>query len=131
MARNPGIINTTQDAITDVARSGFEGARSIAGSAADTAAGVANSAALAVTGATLNAVRGARRLVGPAQSQGKEGEEEGGEGDVRRQAPPGKGEKDCAAEEEIRAGSVWGARIAVFCVVIATSLQHTGRHARA
>jgi len=33
MAKNPGIISTTQDAITDVARTGIEGARSIAGSA--------------------------------------------------------------------------------------------------
>ena len=49
MAKNPGIISTTQDAITDVARSGFEGARSIAGIAADTAADAANSAAKAVT----------------------------------------------------------------------------------
>ena len=43
MAKNRGIITTTQDAITDVARTGIEGARSIAGSAADTAAGAANS----------------------------------------------------------------------------------------
>ena len=69
MARNRGIINTTQDAITDVARTGIQGARSIAGSAADTAAGAANSAAKAVTGATLTAVRGARRLVGPAKKR--------------------------------------------------------------
>ena len=34
MAKNRGIITTTQDAITDVARTGIEGARSIAGSAA-------------------------------------------------------------------------------------------------
>ena len=64
-----GIITTTQDAITGVARTGIQGARSIAGSAADTAAGAANSAAKAVTGAALNAVRGARRLVGPAKKR--------------------------------------------------------------
>ena len=45
MAKNRGIITTTQDAISDVARTGVEGARSIAGSAVGTAAGAANSAA--------------------------------------------------------------------------------------
>jgi hypothetical protein len=69
MAKNRGIITTTQDAITDVARTGIEGARSIAGSAADTAAGAANSAAKVVTGAALTAVRGARRFVGPAKKR--------------------------------------------------------------
>jgi hypothetical protein len=49
MAKNPGIISTTQDAITGVASAGIEGARSIAGSAVDTAAGAATSAAKAVT----------------------------------------------------------------------------------
>ena len=47
MAKNRGIISTTQDAITDAA----------------------NSAAKAVTGAALTAVRGARRIVGPAKKR--------------------------------------------------------------
>jgi hypothetical protein len=69
MAKNRGIITTAQDAISDVARTGVAGARSIAGSAVDTAAGAANSAAKAVTGAARTAVRGARRLVGPARKR--------------------------------------------------------------
>jgi hypothetical protein len=55
MAKN-GIVTTTQHAITDVARTGIEGARAIAGSAVD-------AAALAATGTVLKAVRGARKMV--------------------------------------------------------------------
>jgi hypothetical protein len=47
MAKSRGIITPTQDAITDAA----------------------NSAAKAVTGAALTAVRGARRIVGPAKKR--------------------------------------------------------------
>src|SRR4051812_44721429 len=69
MARKRGIIATAQNAITGAARTGIRGARSMADSAVDTAAGAANTAAKAVTGTALTAVRGARRLVGPAKKR--------------------------------------------------------------
>ena len=74
----------------------------MADSAVDTAAGAANSAAKAVTGTALSAVRGARRLVGPAKKRKT----------VKRRAKARKAVKrkavgQASAGKEVRAQRSW------------------------
>ena len=102
MAKNRGIITTTQDAISDVARTGIEGARSIAGSA------VGHRGRCCELGGQGRDRRGADRrprrpAAGRPGQEAQDGEapeqgKEGGQAEGRAKRRPA---KTPAAEEEI------------------------------